>query len=587
MNLTRAMENEKASRRAVKSYIKLLAEKTGTKYQQEKVFVDWYSDLRKAAGFEIKHKSIGGDGGIDLILESKDKFIISQLKYWEVPRKEVENFNRTIRNWNTEATFDSWLSAEVRDPTCRTNYQYTFSKIIEGKVKVAWEFVSLNSLSEGTFERWEETLRKDMPKSRKYETRLITAGRLNYFVMMDKLGGGPTEPLKVNIDKNTNTSFGATIEGTPITTHLCVMHLDSLIKKLREQPDSQAFFARNVRLLRKESDVNRSIVDTYEHDHESFFFDNNGISILSTGVSFKTEAVEMTEPTIINGGQTINSLLNLKSREARVLARITEITDSDQTKPAVKRFVDDMIQRSNSNNTMYPWDLRSNDPCQVDLAKNLLERDVFYERKQGEHDISVLHRSNVKLIIDLTRLAQNIVVCGDNACGPNKGGPAYLKQIGLEPLFKNEAKGTVNCYKKIFMGKPDYDQTYRQTILFLALHSSLRSIRRVKTIPDDFNRFKNASENFVYGIFWRTIKDDDDLQELKYNGGKTPKIKAVSAELVSKLFEMVETRLTNGTIRQNDIFRNQSYWKETRTKFLTAKWNERISKAVGDELVPS
>jgi AIPR protein len=583
-HLTWTMESEVPSRRAVKSYIKLLTGNAGPKKQQER-FVDWYGDLRNSAGFQVKHKSVGGDGGIDLILESKDKFIISQLKYGEVGKDKIETFNRCIRNWDEPAKFESWLSTEVTDATCKTNYEYCFSKINDDSHKVVWEFVSLNSSDEKTFEKYEKVLRKDI--SKKFEARLVTAGRLNYYVMMDRLGAGPTEPLKVKIDRNTATSFERTIDGTPITTHLCVMHLDSLIDRLNDQPDPQAFFARNVRLLRTKSDVNDGIIDTFKNDHESFFFDNNGISILSTGVSFSVDTVDMNEPAIINGGQTVNSLLNIPNlNPARVLARITEIPDWAQSKDDAKKFIDNMIFRSNNNNTMFPWDLKSNDACQVEIARNLIERGVFYERKQREFELSVIHKSNVKLSIDSKRLAQNIVICDDDACGSNKGGPAYLKQIGMEPLFKDEETKTPNCYKKIFMGKLDYEQLYRQTIMYLALHDALRSTRKIRGIPRKFRKFKNASENFAYGIFWRTIRDDVGLQDLKYADEKAPKIQSVASKMVSDLFKMVKAPLVSGTVTQNDIFRNAVYWKDAKKRFLTPMWKNRVAKAVEADLRP-
>jgi len=410
------VESEKVSKNAVQSYIKLLAKKSRTEDYEAK-FVDWYADLRKNAGFSTKHKSTTGDGGIDLILESADKFIIAQLKYGEVRRDKIENFNHCILNWATREKFESWLANEVTSVACKQAYQSTFRKLSEGKRRAVWEFVSLNSLDDKTFDKYENVLRKDIPKS--FEARLITAGRLNYYVMMERLGAGPTEPLKVEIDRNTTAVFERTVKGTKVTTYLCVMHLDSLIRKLREQPDPQAFFARNVRLLRKKSDVNESIVETFKNDYDSFFFDNNGISFLCTDVSTQADTVEMSEPAIVNGGQTVNSLLDVPTpRAARVLARITQISDQDQSTKNAKRFIDKMIFSSNSNNTMYPWDLKSNDECQVKIAGNLFERGVFYERKQREFEL--MHKSNVKLRIDSKRLAQNIVICNDDACGSNK-----------------------------------------------------------------------------------------------------------------------------------------------------------------------
>src|SRR5712691_8084982 len=137
-----------------------------------------------------------------------------------------------------------------------------------------------------------------------------------------------------------------------------------------------------------------------------------------------------------------------------------------------------------------------------------------------------------------------------------KGGPAYLKQIGVEPLFKDKEEGTNNCYESVFNNELDYDELYRQTILFLALENSLYSMKKVRGIPKEYKKFKNASENFVFGVFWRAIRGNPDLQDLKYNNQETPRIKSMAASLVSGLFELVKTPLKNG-IAQNDIFRGR------------------------------
>jgi hypothetical protein len=160
-----------------------------------------------------------------------------------------------------------------------------------------------------------------------------------------------------------------------------------------------------------------------------------------------------------------------------------------------------------------------------------------------------------------------------------------LKKIGKEPLFKTKENGKEYYYKDIFEVELNYDELIRQTFLFLALEEALHSIRKVKGIPGEFKRFKNASENFVYGIFWRAIKDNRSVKDLFYDGRRRHNnIIAVTNDMVKALFKLVEKELTSSKTTQNDIFRSSSYWSKAKSNLLSTYWKRRVSKAVSMDL---
>lgn len=96
----------------------------------------------------------------------------------------------------------------------------------------------------------------------------------------------------------------------------------------------------------------------------------------------------MIAPSIINGAQTIHALRESRRRDpkAQVLVRVIEIPwkEEEEAKAQAHSLISKIIFRTNQQNRMYKYDLRSNDPRQVSLAQKFLEKRIFYERKRGD-----------------------------------------------------------------------------------------------------------------------------------------------------------------------------------------------------------
>ena len=568
-------------KRAVQTYIQLLIDKEGRDESQVDTFTDWYSKLRK--GFEVKHRGIQGDGVIDLILESPKSVILVQIKYYEAEKGKIKEFHDTIQKWLNPHDFRDWLDNDVSNLSYKRTYQGIFTRIRDSHKEMTWEFVCLNKLDQQTFKKYSNDLAHNIPRS--IRTKLVTADRLYYYSMLERVGAGPTEPLEVYIAKNSFTTYSTVINGIHVNTSICVMNLDDLIRRLRRQPDSQAYFARNVRLLQLNSVVNNSIKSTFLNEDQDFFLDNNGVSIVCVGannepVDEAKDLVHIDLPAIINGGQTINSLLYIEDAElkpAKVLARITQIQESDQTTDEAKRLIEKMILRSNSNNTMYPWDLKSNDVVQVELAKEMYDRGIFYERKSKEYKQT---QTSLKSHIDSVRLAQNFVISTDILDGAGKGGPSWLKQIGKEPLFTKTGLG--DYYNLIFPPSLDYDLLERQTQLFLGVDKAIRKRGNSNILPKKDSGFRLAAENFIYGIIWRAIKDDTGLATLSFRENRNDEMKSLLRGLVKEMYKLFKQDLK--TRDQNNIFRDDDCWERAKSHFLTTDWKRRIVRAVTDDM---
>jgi hypothetical protein len=123
-------------------------------------------------------------------------------------------------------------------------------------------------------------------------------------------------------------------------------------------------------------------VDSAENDSDNFFLYNNGISCLATKIDIAPEHINVRGLQVINGAQTVKSLVNLSGNAARagrslwatrapkVLVRITEIPEGYGPSGRIR---ENIIKANNTQNSIKDSDFRSNDPVQENLKKQFAE----------------------------------------------------------------------------------------------------------------------------------------------------------------------------------------------------------------------
>jgi hypothetical protein len=139
-----------------------------------------------------------------------------------------------------------------------------------------------------------------------------------------------------------------------------------------------AMFSLNIRNYIGNTPINKRIVDSAENDTENFFLYNNGISCLATKIDTAPEHISVQGLQVINGAQTVKSLVNLSGNAERagkslwvkdvpkVLVRITEIPEGYGTGGRIR---ENIIKANNTQNSIRDSDFRSNDPVQENLKK--------------------------------------------------------------------------------------------------------------------------------------------------------------------------------------------------------------------------
>ena len=158
-----------------------------------------------------------------------------------------------------------------------------------------------------------------------------------------------------------------------------------------------AIFSLNIRNYIGKKGTNKKIFETARDDPENFYMFNNGISCLATKVTLTGNDVEVVGLQVINGAQTIRSLVHVGKFGLKVpvvLVRITEIAEGYGTGGKIREQI---TRFNNTQNTIKISDFRSNDPVQSALSDQFKQivrngRRVAYlpkrtDKKPANHEV--------------------------------------------------------------------------------------------------------------------------------------------------------------------------------------------------------
>jgi len=164
----------------------------------------------------------------------------------------------------------------------------------------------------------------------------------------------------------------------------------------------QLFF-KNVRNPLIGSPVNNNIEATLQHEVPYFWYYNNGVTAITSGIvggkiTPAAKSIQVIGLQIINGAQTIysvyNSYLHASESERRIMDMEAYITvrlltiNTERESFKITRY-------TNSQNPMEDRDFWANDEVQIRLQDESLDTNYWYEKRRGEF-VSV--PKNVKVI---------------------------------------------------------------------------------------------------------------------------------------------------------------------------------------------
>lgn len=551
---------------AFKEYLNKIANEKGFKI--EKAFVYWYLHTKFGKHCKIHITDGPSDGEIDGVVFEDDIVYVIQSKFSENILKgknpsplalgDYAKFDKTISSFDTKENFEEYL--KTVENSLRALYKKIFEIYQKNPEFVVWEITTLHSLSPSGERRFHN---KDKIDYYYYDYNL------RLFEL--KLEGGT--PLAKSIELNfIENPLICEDPITKIKSYVAQVFLKDFI----DYTDNDPYFTIINRNVRNDlhSDINKGIKETYLTHPEEFWYSHNGMTIICDRATIKGKKFLLVGPNVINGAQTIHAIKGLEKRDpkARVLVRIIEIPTDTNTP---KKFINNIILRTNQQNKMYTYDLKANDPLQVSLAADFLQFKIFYDKRRGDWDINKRIYKNEGLDrLKSTDLAKILV-----SCRLDLGGVITAKQ-SIEELF------TDKYFQKIF--DVSFEEVLFKYYLFDIVERAILGINS-KRIS---RRERGIAVFTCFAIVWESIESFKELKkwftlnklnpdQLSLDSPHSRMFKETMKNLFSDCWNkfLVESKKLD-TLRPSDFFNKSKKWNiYMRSKFVE-RYRIKIIKSI-------
>ena len=369
---------------------------------------DYFAALYLSKEFDCQIEDIihqvafgGNDYGIDAFHIDKERrnLYLFQFKWSKNHSLFKESFNRLI-----SAGMDRIFGNPLQDQMQNQLIIQLKSALNENKAlidQVLIHFVFIGDPKTAEQSAVLDSLREDL-ESKKYlidqfflprEVDLIFQYKSSQTKMLTAFSH-TKKTHKFDIDFNQSIT---TSSPTDETLHVGFIKLMDLYGMYREM--GPRFFERNIRAgLSADKPPNRairralkSIVLQQQYSPEVFIFNHNGVTLAAERFTINNDKVNIIEPRLLNGAQTITSLNKfIKENEdnpalkkndnllqsIRVLAKIISVSSDD--------FIVNVTVCNNQQNPVEPWNLRANDKIQLEFQdKFKQDLGIYYERQEG------------------------------------------------------------------------------------------------------------------------------------------------------------------------------------------------------------
>jgi hypothetical protein len=175
---------------------------------------------------------------------------------------------------------------------------------------------------------------------------------------------------------NERSSYIGIVEGES----LIKLHND--VKAQNPEKSSLSLYNNNVRYKLGTNKVHKAIEETAKSKPDLFYYYNNGITITCKKCEIKEDSIIIDSPSVINGAQTINTLVNAKITKAN-LSKILILCKVIQRKDGDRTFIKDLTKYNNFSNQVKDFDFLANNKEQTALYKKFKDIGIFYEHKRG------------------------------------------------------------------------------------------------------------------------------------------------------------------------------------------------------------
>ena len=319
------------------------------------------------------------DGGVDVLLtdpssESSD-LVIAQSKYYA-----TISFEDVFNAMTKMAAFYKDMQQghyEQVNATVQRRFLSLFSEVGE-ESKIHFVFYTSALQSGINKARIEKKFRELFADSSQFEVSIFFGKDVVEEIKESESRRATVEHGKIRIDESGNCLLYG--------ENAAIVNVSAFsIKALYAQHNIQ-LLARNLRYHIAGRDIDRGIDETIRNNPESFWYKNNGITIVCSEFSIDGREVKLRDFSIINGGQTTYMIHKSRSIDEHndfyLPCKIIK-TEGD-TEDEKNAFSLSIAKATNTQKPIKPVDLKANSPEQVRFAQSMREVGIFYQTKRGE-----------------------------------------------------------------------------------------------------------------------------------------------------------------------------------------------------------
>ena len=319
------------------------------------------------------------DGGVDVLLtdpssESSD-LVIAQSKYYS-----SISFEDVFNAMTKMATFYKDMQQghyEQVNATVQRRFLTLNSEVGE-ESKIHFVFYTSAPQSGINKVRVEKKFRELFADSSQFEVSIFFGKDVVEEIKESESRRATVEHGKIRIDESGNCLLYG--------ENAAIVNVSAFsIKTLYAQHNIQ-LLARNLRYHIAGRDIDKGIDETIRNNPESFWYKNNGITIVCSDFSIDGREVKLRDFSIINGGQTTYMIHKSRSIDEHndfyLPCKIIK-TEGD-TEDEKNAFSLSIAKATNTQKPIKPVDLKANSPEQVRFAQSMREVGIFYQTKRGE-----------------------------------------------------------------------------------------------------------------------------------------------------------------------------------------------------------
>lgn len=165
-----------------------------------------------------------------------------------------------------------------------------------------------------------------------------------------------------------------------------IVNISALSLKTLYAQHNTNLLARNLRYHIAGRTIDQGIEKTIQDSPDTFWFKNNGITIICDEFDIDGKEVKLTNFSIVNGGQTTYMIHKSKNVSAEndfyFPCKIIKVTGNTEDEKNI--FSLEIAKATNSQKAIKAIDLKANPPEQVRFSQAMREVGIFYQTKGGE-----------------------------------------------------------------------------------------------------------------------------------------------------------------------------------------------------------